>query len=78
MRMKKISRKMTDRLKRSVSALLVSSMVLNPLNGIQIAVGSEQDQTRMDISGIINKKVNINLDSEALKTAALAAIQGGG
>ncbi len=77
MRMKKISRKMTDRLKRSVSALLVSSMVLNPLNGIQIAVGSEQDQTRMDISGIINKKVNINLDSEALKTAALAAIQEG-
>ena len=62
-------------MKSTVSVLLASSMVLNPMNGIQIAVGSEQDQTRIDISGLINKKVNINLDSDALKTAALAAIQ---
>ena len=70
-----LTRKLRNRMKSTVSVLLASSMVLNPMNGIQIAVGSEQDQTRIDISGLINKKVNINLDSDALKTAALAAIQ---
>ncbi len=74
-RHKKTNRRLTNRLKSTVSVLLASSMVLNPMNGIQIAVGSEQDQTRIDISGLINKKVEINLDSDALKTAALAAIQ---
>ena len=72
-----LTRKLRNRMKSIVSVLLASSMVLNPLSGISSAAGSERASSRIDISGLIEKKVNISLDSDDLKSAALAAISEG-
>ena len=73
-RHKRMNRRMTNRLKSTVSVLLASSMVLNPLNGIQIAIGSELNSTRVTVKG---SKADINLSSAALREAAVNAIQNG-
>ena len=73
-RHKRMNRRMTDRLKSTVSVLLVSSMVLNPLSGIQTAIGSELNSTRVTVKG---SKASINLSSAALREAASYAIQNG-
>ena len=74
-RHKKMNRRMTNRVKAAVSALLVSSMVLNPWYGIDLAVGSENNSTRVRVSGLTGGTVKVNLESSTLKEEALRAIR---
>ena len=70
-----MKRRMTGRMKAAVSALLVSSMVLNPWYGIDLAIGAEKSSTGISVSGLTGSSVKVNLESSSLRQEALNAIR---
>ena len=62
-------------MKAVVSALLVSSMVLNPWYGIDLAIGAEKSSTGISVSGLTGSTVKVNLEGSTLREEALNAIR---